>query len=101
MLKLYDVSPWVVLAGITLWLILKVTGVINTPLIVEYAPIFGAVYVAGVMVNKLHTVAKDVLEMKNDVKNIDKRVYHVEGGLLLVTKELSHFNKRLYHFERK
>ena len=36
--KFWDILAWIVLAGMVLWLILKVTGVINTPLLLEYSP---------------------------------------------------------------
>ena len=86
--RAYDASPWVVLAGITLWLILKVTGVINTPLIIEYAPIFGAVYLAGAMVNKLNTVI-------TEVKNVDGRLHHVELDVGIVKERIGFLQTNL------
>lgn len=60
----WDALAWVILVGILIWLVLKVTGVISTPLLVEYAPYFGAVYLAGWQINKLAVVAEDVKELK-------------------------------------
>ena len=75
----WDVLAWVVLFGIVVWLILKTLGIINTPLWIEYAPIYGAVYLAGWQIHKLETVASNVRELKkfkqdtiseiNDMKN--------------------------------
>jgi hypothetical protein len=56
----WDVLAWIVLAGIVLWLILKVTGVINTPLLLEYAPYFGVAYILGWNVHKLESISKIV-----------------------------------------
>jgi len=63
-ISIWDIIAWVVLAGILLWLILKVLGIINTPLLIEYAPYFGAVYLAGWAMNKLETAVKEVGELK-------------------------------------
>ena len=60
----WDVLAWVVLAGILLWVILKMVGVINTPVLIEYAPYFGAIYLVGWQMHKLDSVASDVKELK-------------------------------------
>jgi len=62
--SIWDIIAWIVLAGIVLWLLLKVFGIINTPNILEYAPYFGAVYLAGWQIHKLATVANDVKDLK-------------------------------------
>jgi len=63
-ISFWDILAWIVLAGILVWLLLKTFGVINTPLWLEYAPIYGAVYLAGWQIHKLETVASDVRELK-------------------------------------
>ena len=60
----WDVLAWIVLIGILIWVILKTLGIINTPLWLEYALIYGAVYLAGWQIHKLETVARDVKELK-------------------------------------
>ena len=62
--SIWDIIAWIVLVGIVLWLLLKVFGIINTPNILEYAPYFGAVYLAGWQIHKLATVANDVKDLK-------------------------------------
>ena len=63
-LNFWDSLAWIVLAGILIWLILKMLGIINTPVLVEYAPYLGAVYLAGWQIHKLDTVAKEVNGLK-------------------------------------
>lgn len=63
-LNIWDIIAWICIFGIFLWLVLKVSGIINTPLLIEYAPYFGAVYLAGWQIHKLSYVAKDVGELK-------------------------------------
>lgn len=63
-ISFWDALAWIALALILLWLILKTFGVINTPAILEYAPIYAAVYIAGWQIHKLYIVAEDVKELK-------------------------------------
>ena len=63
-LSFWDILAWIVLAGILLWLILKMLGIINTPILLEYAPYLGAIYLAGWHMHKLESVAEDVKELK-------------------------------------
>ncbi len=63
-INFWDVLAWIVLIGIFIWLILKVFGIINTPVLIEYAPYFGAVYLAGWAMHKLEMVNEDVKDLK-------------------------------------
>ncbi|MFH1710929.1 MAG: hypothetical protein ABH840_01305 [Nanoarchaeota archaeon] len=60
----WDILAWIVLILILLWLVLKTFGVINTSPLLEYAPIYGAIYLAGWQIHKLEIVASDVKELK-------------------------------------
>ncbi|MBU2562194.1 MAG: hypothetical protein KKF68_00860 [Nanoarchaeota archaeon] len=62
--SLWDILAWVILASIFVWIILKVLGIINTPIIIEYAPYFGAVYLAGWAMKKLDTAVEDLKDVK-------------------------------------
>lgn len=55
--SVWDVLAWICVAGIFLWLILKVAGVINTPVLLEYAPYFGVAYLLGWNVHKLDNLS--------------------------------------------
>mgnify|MGYP001610878455 CR=1 FL=1 len=63
-LSIWDIIAWIILAGIVLWLLLKVSGIINTPSILEYAPYFGAVYLAGWAMHKLETAVNDIKDLE-------------------------------------
>jgi hypothetical protein len=76
-ISFWDILAWIVLGLILLWLILKTLGVINSPLWIEYAPIYGAVYIAGWQIHKLAIVAREVEGLKkfkeatiNEINNI-------------------------------
>ena len=62
--SIWDIIAWIVLFLILVWLILKTFGIINTPAWLEYAPFYGAVYLAGWQIHKLESVASDVSELK-------------------------------------
>lgn len=61
----WDIVAWIVLAGILLWIILKAFSIIQTSIFIEYAPYFGAVYLAGWAMHKLETAVEDIRELKN------------------------------------
>jgi len=64
-INVWDAVAWIALAVIIIWVILKVTGIINTPLWLTYVPVYSAVYIAGWQIHKLHSVAENVKELKN------------------------------------
>ena len=63
-LNFWDILAWIAFAIIVIWLILKTFGVINTPLWLEYTPIYAAVYLAGRAIHKLDNVAEDVRDLR-------------------------------------
>lgn len=63
-LSFWDILAWIVLFGIFIWLVLKMLGIINTPILLEYAPYFGAVYIAGWAMSTLRNVSQDVKDLK-------------------------------------
>lgn len=77
-LSVWDVIAWVILIAIAFWLLLKVLGVITTPALLEYAPIFGAVYLAGWAMHKLETAAEDVRELKSFNKCTVKEITQIK-----------------------
>lgn len=74
----WDILAWIILIGIVLWLILKALGIINTPTIIEYSPIFGAVYLAGWAMHKLDKCAEEIHEIKNFNKATIKEINDIK-----------------------
>ncbi len=81
-LNFWDALAWVVLGLILLWLILKVTGIINTPELLEYAPLFGAVYLAGWAMHKLDTAVDDIRELKSFDKATVKEINQLKTNCI-------------------
>jgi len=77
-LSFWDVLAWIALGLILLWLILKTFGIINTPLWLEYSPIYAAVYIAGWQIHKLETVANDVKDLKRFKEATISKINNIE-----------------------
>lgn len=76
-ISIWDILAWLALAFIVVWLILKTLGIINTPLWLEYSPLYAAAYIAGWQIHKLESVSKRVEELSkfkdatiNEINNI-------------------------------
>lgn len=69
--SIWDKIAWVVLVLIVIWLILKLLGVFNTPILLEYSPLFGAVYLAGWAMNKLERATEDIKDIKKEMNDVE------------------------------
>jgi len=63
-MSIWDIIAWIALASIIIWAILKILGIINTPLLLEYYPVFAVSYIAGWQMHKLSIIAEEVKELK-------------------------------------
>ena len=77
-ISFWDILAWIVLVLILLWLVLKAFGIINTSVLLEYAPYFGAVYLAGWQIHKLETVANDVKDLKKFKEATISKINNIE-----------------------
>ena len=77
--NIWDLIAWIILAGILIWLILKTFGVINTPAWLEYAPLYGVVYIAGWQIHKLAGVSEDVKELKRFKEATIKEIHQIKN----------------------
>lgn len=80
--SIWDIIAWIVLALILLWLILKVFGIINTPEIIEYAPLFGVVYLAGWAMHKLDSVSREVENLKKFKDETIKQINDIKSDCI-------------------
>ncbi len=81
MKKIWDILAWIVLGLIAIWILLKVTGVINTPLWLQYSPLFGAIYIAGWAMNKLDRATDDIKDIKIEIKETKQDVGLVKSEI--------------------
>jgi len=76
--SIWDILAWIALASIVLWVTLKILGIIDTPLWLEYAPVYSASYVAGWMVHKLKTVHEDIHDLKKFRSETIKQIHLIK-----------------------
>ncbi len=100
--SIWDLLAWASLAMIFFWALAKSFGWINTPVIIEMLPLFGAVYWAGRMFQQMDDIKKDVRQLKKemnmtriDIHDLDKRLTGVEVRLSGVETRLSGVEARL------
>lgn len=89
--SVWDIIAWLALIGIGIWVLLKVLGVIKTPLFIEYAPIGGAIYIAGWAMHKLDRATYDIKEVTHkldlatdDIKDAKNDLKAVESDMVKI-----------------
>jgi hypothetical protein len=71
-MSIWDILAWIALISIIIWAILKITGILNSPLFIEYYPLFAASYAFGWQMHKLQIISgemKDLKKFKNETIN--------------------------------
>ena len=82
--SIWDILAWAMLILIALWGVLKITGVINTSLWIQYSPLFGAIYVAGWAMHKLDGATKDINTMKKRLNIVKEKIDPVENDMRII-----------------
>ena len=77
-MSFWDALAWIALGIIIIWLILKTAGIINSPLWLEYVPIYTAVYIAGWAMHKLDTTVNDMGELKKFAKETVNEINNIK-----------------------
>lgn len=84
---MWDIIAWLVLFGILIWLVLKAAGIINSPVLVEFAPYFGAVYLAGWAMHKLDSAVEDIKELGDFKAQTIQEISSIKTNCLLNHKK--------------
>ena len=88
-MSLWDIIAWIVLALIFLWLVLKMFGIINTPYLIEYAPYFGAVYLAGWAMSSLVKATQDINSIRGNLGHLNKSFYELDKSVEIIKSNCS------------
>ncbi len=67
-----DVIFWLALLLLAFWIIAKLLGLINTPIIVEIIPYISAVFIAGSIWQQFKYVERDVEDIKIIARRFEK-----------------------------
>ena len=77
-MNFWDALAWIALGIIIIWIFLKTIGIINTPLWLEYVPVYTAVYIAGWAMHKLDTVVGDVKGLKKFAHETSREINNIK-----------------------
>lgn len=81
-LSFWDTLAWIILGLILIWVILKVSGILSTPNLLEYAPYFGIVYLAGWAMHKLERATEDIRDFKNFNKETANQINNIKTNCI-------------------
>ena len=93
--KLYAIIFWLSLLSILVWLILKVLGIINTPLWLELFPLFSAIFGAGAFFQMSFDMRKRLSKLENRTEKIASGLTTVEFDIKYIKKEMQNLGKEL------
>ena len=85
--SVWDILAWIILVGIFIWLVLKALDVINTPVLLEFAPYFGAVYLAGWAMKKLDTAVDNIKDLHHFKDATVKEINNIKTNCLVNHKK--------------
>jgi len=85
--SIWDILAWIALIGLGVWLLLKILGIIQTPPWLEYAPLYGVIYIAGWAMHKLHIATDNIKEIRKDVKEIETDVNKIRVNCPILLKK--------------
>lgn len=80
-MSFWDIIAWLALGSILVWTTLKILGIINTPLWLQYAPIYSACYIAGWQIHKLDSVSKEVRDLKKFKEATINQIHKINNSL--------------------
>ena len=87
--NIWDIIAWIALISIIVWVTLKILGIIESPLWLEYAPIYSASYVAGWAIHKLSVVSNDVKDLEKFKDETIKQINEIKTNCIK-----NHLNKK-------
>ncbi|MBT4136018.1 hypothetical protein HOD75_01480 [archaeon] len=85
--NIWDILAWIALAGIIIWVLLKMFGIINTPLWIEYAPVWPGIYLIGWAVERLRKTNEDLVQVKKSMIRMSQDMNKLKYGECPVLKE--------------
>lgn len=77
---------YVLMLSVIVWFILKVTGILQSPSVIELYPWFAMAVGAGVAYGKITTTLKNINHKLAELKDIPQRLTHLETTCKLTHK---------------
>ncbi|HIG95534.1 TPA: hypothetical protein HA249_01415 [Candidatus Woesearchaeota archaeon] len=91
-MKLYNTITYTGLAIITVWILLKMFGIINTPIILIYLP-----YLIGILTifTHMHGIAKSFWALQHDVAYLKDHAVKTDQKFEKIDQRLDSIEKKL------
>lgn len=93
---IWDIIFWVLLGISLLVIILKLTGVINTPDLIAYLPVITLIFASGIVYQKLLTFMNSMYErtdyLKTKIDNIEHKTIENEKNIFALEKNQDFFS---------
>lgn len=83
-INFWDILAWIALGIIVIWLILKLFGVINTPLWLEYVPVYSAVYISGWAMSTLVRAVQDIGRINRNLSFLNGKFNEIDKSIEII-----------------
>ena len=83
MAKIWDILSWIAFAIVFLYFLLKILGVLNSPVSIDVITLLSGAYLLGRHVKKIDIVVDDVEYLKKDVG-------HLKSGFNSLKKDINY-----------
>jgi len=92
--KVYDIIFWVSMLVIVVWIILKMIGVINSPVWMQMIPYMSIVFAAGAFYQSINAMKADIADLKVRMCIVEKDIIQMQSGI-------KHFDSDLHSLKLK
>jgi hypothetical protein len=77
-IKIYDIIFWASMLVIAIWIVLKMFGVINSPVWIEMIPYLSIIFAAGSFYQSVNSMKLDILDLKSRTNGIEREMIEVK-----------------------
>ncbi len=99
--NIYTMIFWLSLSSILIWVILKVLGIINTPIIIELFPVISAVFGAGAFFQMVFGIRGRLFKLESRTDKMAHGLTRLELDVTNIKSNMSEINTRLRYVEKK
>lgn len=86
--KVLEFAGWAGISIMAIWVILKMIGIIHSPVWVEMIPYAGGIFTGGIAFKILIDLSRRTNILESDVKEIKKETHIIDKRMILVESKL-------------
>ncbi|MBU1204051.1 MAG: hypothetical protein KKG60_03215 [Nanoarchaeota archaeon] len=72
-LKTFDILAWIAFGIVVLYFILKIIGIIQSPMTIDLIALISGAFFIGRYAQKIDSSLNDLENVKGDIRNLDKK----------------------------